>query len=344
MAANYASSKPTLALQTPSTANFPKDVLRDIPSAVSVPTPSSTTSLFREPLFSAGLPSAGLPSAGLAHTPTAPQSARIKSEEKTPITPPFAYLDFLRSCSLASPPLTGKTPLNRKSLAGSTASSTNTTDSSASASDQETREIDSAPSTATSENTDCAGDNLTHKTPMMAAAKLKSPGLAPIKVHPKITPINTTALPGSPAANGPRHPLSAPATGPSFPSLNLPASPACSNYGAVNSPLNSPWSARSVQSPFDWDAALKSRRFTEVPGSATAVDAGSIPGTPKTPNAKGTGSKRNSRSTIRHIREVVTRTVTYTPRGGPTPAKTPQVGPAPKGKRRKVDHDTAVET
>ncbi|OAA32778.1 hypothetical protein AAL_00243 [Moelleriella libera RCEF 2490] len=100
-------------------------------------------------------------------------------------------------------------------------------------------------------------------------------------------------------------PLSAPPTGAtvSFPSLRLPASPAISN---IDSPLSastvrSPFSARSVHSAFDWDAALKAR-FSEK-------------------------KQKPSSTSVRHVREVVTRTVTYTPR----------MDPAPRGKRRKVD-------
>ncbi|KAJ3490955.1 hypothetical protein NLG97_g5678 [Lecanicillium saksenae] len=64
----------------------------------------------------------------------------------------------------------------------------------------------------------------------------------------------------------------------------------------------SPYSARSVRSVFDWDAALKAHYADQ-----------------KRP--------KSSRTSVRHIREVVTRTVTYTPR----------MEPAPRGKRRKVE-------
>ncbi|OIW35634.1 hypothetical protein CONLIGDRAFT_66127 [Coniochaeta ligniaria NRRL 30616] len=301
--------KPTLALATPSTANFPKDVLRDIPSAISATTPLSALSMFREPLPSAGLPSAGLPC-------QTPMSARIKNEEKTPITPPLAYMDFLKSISLASPPLSGKMPLNRTSTSASTASDSTTSTADSSSSEQ----VDSAPSTATSEKTDvsCKCDDHEHAPKSAAPEKMKSPRAAAGRTAPM-----------SPLAIGPQYPMSAPATNLNFPSLNVPTSP-LSNCGGVDSP-KSPWSARSIRSPFDWDAALKSRRFTEVPGAAAASTSGAT--TPKTANAAVTGSKREARSTVRHVREVVTRTVTYTPR----------MAPAPKGKRRKLDHETAVD-
>ena len=326
MATNTAPQrKPTLALATPSTANFPKDVLRDIPSAISATTPLSALSRFGEPL-----PSAGLPSAGITYCQT-PMSARIKNEEKTPITPPLAYMDFLKNISLASPPLSGKMPLNRTSTSDSTASDSTTSTAESSSSEQDKGETDSAPSTASSEKTDvsCKCDDHKHApkpaaAEKVAAEKMKSPKAAAART-----------LPMSPLVTGPQYPMSAPATNPNFPSLN-PTSP-LSNYGGVNSPIT-PWSARSIRSPFDWDAALKGRRFTEIPGSAAAAAAeatASASGatTPKTANAAVTGSKRESRSTVRHIREVVTRTVTYTPR----------MAPAPKGKRRKLDHETAVD-
>ncbi|EFY85830.1 hypothetical protein J3458_002897 [Metarhizium acridum] len=115
-------------------------------------------------------------------------------------------------------------------------------------------------------------------------------------------PTTAPVVPPSPFTTS--APMSAPPTGPaSFPSLKLPPSPAISN---IDSPLSastlrSPFSARSVHSVFDWDAALKAR-FSDK-------------------------KQTSSRTSVRHIREVVTRTVTYTPR----------MDPAPRGKRRKVE-------
>ncbi|PHH86856.1 hypothetical protein CDD83_9670 [Cordyceps sp. RAO-2017] len=111
------------------------------------------------------------------------------------------------------------------------------------------------------------------------------------------------AAPASPYP--PLAPMSAPPIGAaSFPSLKLPPSPAISH---LDSPLSanmvrSPFSARSLHPVFDWDAALKAR-FSELKKHKT------------------------SRTSVRHIREVVTRTVTYTPK----------MDPAPRGKRRKVE-------
>ncbi|KAH6628029.1 hypothetical protein F5144DRAFT_494496 [Chaetomium tenue] len=333
------SARPTLRVSTPLTANFPHmppsaSELRSavsLPSAVSVNTPLSAisrTSAFRDPIPSSGLPSAGLPSAG-------PFSATIKLEHdllKTPITPPVAYLDFLKGMSLispclASPPQTGKAVLNRTSTVSTTSStsSARSNDSSASSSSTETEDsekekgdqIESAPSTARSELS-CECDE-TEKE------KEKTKGSKP-------APIDTTKKP-TPPRGGPSCPMSAPPAGPTvFPSMKLPASPAVTTAG-LYSP-RSPLSAASIRSPFDWEAALKSRRFAETPGGSKRPAEPETPGlreatagTPSTPGHK-------SRSSVRHIREVVTRTVTYTPR----------MAPAPKGKRRKIDTDTAVKS
>jgi len=112
--------------------------------------------------------------------------------------------------------------------------------------------------------------------------------------------------------------------------MKIPASPAVSTAG-LYSP-RTPLSGASVRSPFDWEAALKSRRFAETPGSKRPA-APETPGLPAGPTTPG-HAKRDSRSSVRHIREVVTRTVTYTPR----------MAPAPKGKRRKIDAETAVKS
>ncbi|KAM7193482.1 hypothetical protein V8F20_008385 [Naviculisporaceae sp. PSN 640] len=332
------SSKPVLRVSTPVTANFPSippsaSELRSaisLPSAVSDRTPLSAisrTSAFRDPLPSAGLPSAGLPSAG-------PLSATVKLEydlQKTPITPPVAYLDFLKSMSLvspslASPPQTGRAVINRTSTASSTLSNSSSSSTESAKSDESEKEkgeqIESAPSTARTELSESDDEEKPKEE-----KRPKSPKQIPAPINTKLppTPRNT------------EYPLSAPAAGSSvFPSLKLPASPAVSTAGLYSprSPLRSPLSAASVRSPFDWDAALKSRKFGETAGAKRQA----APDTPTTKNAPakpGPGhSKRESRSSVRHIREVVTRTVTYTPR----------MGPAPKGKRRKLDTETAVKT
>ncbi|KAK3392944.1 hypothetical protein B0H63DRAFT_4231 [Podospora didyma] len=338
------SSKPILTLSTPVTANFPNIAppsteLRSavsLPSAVSERTPLSAvsrTSAFRDPIPSSGLPSAGLPSAG-------PFSATIKLEydlQKTPITPPVAYLDFLKgmslvSPSLTSPPHTGRAAvLNRTSTASSTLSNTSsnsstssTSNDSANSEDDEKekieQQIESAPSTARSD-VSCECDS--EKTKETKEVKENKDKVEEKPKSPRPAPIDTKH---PPTPRGTHYPLSAPPAGPSvFPSMKLPNSPAVSTSG-LYSP-RSPLSA--VSSSFDWDAALKSKRFAETPGSKR-------PAAPETPNVPvtPTHAKRESRSSIRHIREVVTRTVTYTPR----------MAPAPKGKRRKIDPETAVES
>lgn len=301
------------SLATPTTGNFPSDALM---SASSVRTPHSASllkgSLPSAGLYSAGLPSAGLPSAPLEYPPT-PSMLSAKMEDKpepTPITPPLAYMDFLKSISVpspsvASPPLTaplmGKTPLQRTSTSGSTASTTSTASTAStvtiksedSAADSPAEvDLDSAPTTAStlSGTTDCSCScEHVHKSPKPSDISIKHPA-SPVGAYP----------------------LSAPATGPTnFPSLRVPPSP------AVDSPVRSPWSARSVKSPFDWDAALKAKRYSEVIKPPTS--------------AVGTGGAQSPRCekgrSVKHIREVVTRTVTYTPR----------MDPAPKGKRRKIE-------
>ncbi|EGZ76479.1 hypothetical protein NEUTE2DRAFT_98344 [Neurospora tetrasperma FGSC 2509] len=346
------STKPILKLSTPVTANFPNiprptDELRSavtLPSALSDRTPLSAisrTSAFRDPL--SALPSAGLPSAG-------PFSATLKVDhdlQKTPITPPVAYLDFLKcmqlvSPSLASPPQTGKVSLHRTSTASSlSTSSTNSHESessvdSATTDDSEKEkegQIDSAPSTARSdvssepeikveaeEREDKKVDEKEDKKEdgeNVGNGKEDKSRPAPITISQPPTPQSSL------------YPMSAPATGAAvFPSTKIPASPAIST-SALYSP-RTPLSAASVRSPFDWETALKLRRFAEVSSLKRSApsDAPAVSNPTSVPVAK------ESRSSIRHIREVVTRTVTYTPR----------MAPAPKGKRRKIDADTAIKS
>ncbi|KAI1398544.1 hypothetical protein F4819DRAFT_489488 [Hypoxylon fuscum] len=222
-------SKPKLAqLTTPVTATFPSEL-----SALSARTPLSAVPDFIKEEF--------------------------PSSTKTPISPPTAYMDFLKAMSVSSPVVPGKR--------------------SGSSTPEEDSAQDSVPSTASSEQTDCSCKCGNHKSP--------------------------NGIPPSPF---PSHPMSAPPTGAtSFPSLHIPPSPSPA-VSTVDSPLSatarSPFSARSVRSSFDWEAALKSRY------------------------AQDCRAQKSSAKSVRHIREVVTRTVTYTPR----------MEPAPKGKRRKTTH------
>ncbi|KAJ1331231.1 hypothetical protein MN608_04689 [Microdochium nivale] len=220
--------RPKLGLTTPVTATFPSELSAfSALSAVSARTPLSAIPVFIKDEFAFA--------------------------SNTPITPPVAYMDFLKAMS----------PVPHD-IKRSATSSTSEDDSA----------HDSMPSTASSDRTDCSckcGDH--------AAS---SPTSAAVSTYPTL-------------------PMSAPPTGAtSFPSLQVPRSPAVS---AMDSPIaRSPFSARSVRSPFDWEAALKARYSTDCRASKPAT------------------------KSVRHIREVVTRTVTYTPR----------MNPAPKGKRRKT--------
>ncbi|CAG8980917.1 hypothetical protein HYALB_00003776 [Hymenoscyphus albidus] len=220
MASTTTTTKPKLPqLETPLTSTFPSEL--------------SATSL-----------SARSPLPGYADF--------IKQEEyiKTPITPPSAYTDFLKSMNSPA--------LDSKSSGRSTPSSTPT----------------SAPSTGTSDHSDCSCNCETHKSPT------------------------------STTSNNFVFPSSAPSTG-RLGRLRIPPSPA---YSTVESPrsaasnVRSPFSARSARSPYDWDLKTKGRYFDVK-------------------------SPKTCRSSVRQVREIVTRTVTYTPR----------MSPAPKGKRRKIE-------
>jgi hypothetical protein len=84
--------------------------------------------------------------------------------------------------------------------------------------------------------------------------------------------------------------------------LRIPPSPAFSGSQSplsATSTLRSPFSARS---PYEWDIASQRKSFDLK-------------------------SPKTARCGVRHVREIVTRTVTYTPR----------MSAAPKGKRRKVE-------
>jgi hypothetical protein len=185
----------------------------------------------------------------------------IKREEdtlKTPITPPTAYTDFLKSMS----PITADKP----------SSSGRTTPTSAPS---------SAPSTGTSEHSDCSCNCDIHKSP--ASAPLPTSAFAFPSSAPSTGRLGRLRIPPSPAFSGNESPLSATPT------------------SAIRSPFSAR-SARSACSPYDWDYKTKGRYFDV-----------------KSPKA--------SRSSVRQVREIVTRTVTYTPR----------MSPAPKGKRRKIE-------
>lgn len=192
---------------------------------------------------------------------------------RTPISPPVAYTDFLfKASALGSPSIhCGETPSESAPTTASTSSAASTVSSQCSGARGRCERTISTSSVSTSGS-----------------------------VEEKLPPATAPLVPPSPFTTS--APMSAPPTGPAtFPSLKLPLSPAISS---ANSPsaAKSPFSARSVHSVFDWDAALRAR-FAEQK------------------------KQKAARSNVRHIREVVTRTVTYTPR----------MEPAPRGKRRKVE-------
>ncbi|EPE02502.1 hypothetical protein F503_06795 [Ophiostoma piceae UAMH 11346] len=385
------SRKPTLALTTPTTTSFPAEALK---SAASVRTPHSAIhSSWREAagLPSAGFLSAGLPSAGLSSAGLQSPIVAIKTEEgliKTPISPPVAYMDFLKMHSpITANPSSGLPPpstsqpnaaansasntntsrprlLHRASISGpvkispsslnatarskaNPAAASSTSLSSASSSDEESAELlagddalDSGPSTAassTSTGTDCSTScDCGHMDKNERSRK-----------SPKIARIDTSIPPSPFSANNFNFPMSAPAVGrTTFPSLKIPISPAIgNNLSQVNSPIRSPFSAKStIVSPFDWESALKARyaefkspsslskqQQTKTSSCSKCSKAPSTPATAPILTSDTTSSAAGTKSSIRHIREVVTRTVTYTPR----------MQAAPKGKKRKIECDEA---
>jgi hypothetical protein len=88
---------------------------------------------------------------------------------------------------------------------------------------------------------------------------------------------------------------------PSFSGGDSPLSAPLTASSAVHSPFSAR-SSRGPRSPYDWSCQSKAR-FIDI----------------KPPKSAG--------SNVRHVREILTRTVTYTPR----------MSPAPKGKRRKIE-------
>jgi hypothetical protein len=176
----------------------------------------------------------------------------IKQEDfiKTPITPPTAYTDFLKMAS----PVTA----DNKSSGRTTPTS--------------------APSTGSSEHSDCSCNCESHKSPTSASTNnhFVFPASAP-----STSRLGRLRIPPSPAFTGADSPLSATSA----------------------HTLRSPFSARSARSPYDWDIKSKGRYSFDIK------------------------SPKPARSSTRTVREIVTRTVTYTPR----------MSPAPKGKRRKIE-------
>ncbi|KAF2200006.1 hypothetical protein GQ43DRAFT_418975 [Delitschia confertaspora ATCC 74209] len=271
-------SKPTLpALKTPLSATYPSELRSPMVQSASALTPTF-----------------------------------FKREEslKTPITPPSAYLDFLKTLSpvLMSPLPTGT---SFKFEAGgnrptSTASVTSLTSTASSASCPPT----SAPITKTAPTSPassrasscCNCDSSKEKEPTeikkepVEPPKSASAPPAPVSTLPPTKPQAINIPPPSPFMR----PQSA-----RTPRLYIPQSP----YSPAGAAAQSPMSARSVQSPY------------------SAVS-------PKTWDL----DKRTGRTRRVSVREVVTRTVTYsnTPVDKKAPGF-PLVEAAPRGKRRKLE-------
>lgn len=211
----------------------------------------------------------------MVHSATTPIFANIKREEdlKTPITPPTAYLEFLKTLSpvLTSPMSTGTS--SRFVFEGSRPVSV--TSSASSASFTSTSAPKEKESPVTSRSSSCS-----RCEPPMSAPPTK---------------VQTISIP-------PPSPFTRPQSA-RTPRLYIPQSP----YSPAG--VRSPASAKSIKSPF----------------SAAS---------PKT----GVSEIKTGRSRRVSVREVVTRTVTYhtTPIDAKAPSF-PQIDPAPRGKRRKIE-------
>ncbi|KAH8180049.1 hypothetical protein LIA77_01568 [Sarocladium implicatum] len=258
--------------------------------------------------FPSDITSATVSASATSATPVSAVSMYIKQEPadyiKTPISPPVAYTDFLTKAMFLSSPSVASTP--------TTATTSVPISASAAALAAASGDISpgSVPSTANSEKSQASSKaDVQGPSPASSTTSVNTTASESNKANTKPSPPATaTCVPPSPysasATAAARGPLSAPPTGPAtFPSLRLPPSPAISHLDSPHS-ARSPFSARSINnsSVFDWDAALKAR-FAEQ------------------------RKQKSTRTSVRHIREVVTRTVTYTPK----------MDPAPKGKRRKLE-------
>ncbi|KAF2743962.1 hypothetical protein M011DRAFT_496567 [Sporormia fimetaria CBS 119925] len=212
----------------------------------------------------------------------------IKREEslKTPITPPVAYLDFLKSLSpvIMSPLNTGTSTkfvfgADRPSLTPSTSSGSFTPTSAPTEKPAEKESEKESPSSSRSSS--CTCDTSKPEPPMSAPP----------------TKVTTVAIP-------PPSPFSRPQTA-RTPRLYIPQSP----YSP--SGVRSPASAHSAKSPFS-AASPRTWDLDKKPGRTRRVS----------------------------VREVVTRTVTYSSTNTPVDGKAPQfpqIDPAPRGKRRKIE-------
>jgi hypothetical protein len=269
MAATTESKPPLSALKTPLSATYPSEL--------------------RSPMVQS------------ATTPTF-----IKREEslKTPITPPTAYLDFLKTLSpvLVSPMPSGTSQKfvfeanrpNSMASVTSSMSSGNFTPTSAPA-DKASPTSSRASSCCHCETKNKDKENDKDKDTTSSTPEKQQPPEPPMSAPPTNT--HTVTIP-------PPSPFTRPQSA-RTPRLYIPQSP----YSP--SSVRSPASAHSVNSPYSavspksWDLEKKTGRTRRV-----------------------------------SVREVVTRTVTYSTTSTPVDGKAPnfpQIDPAPRGKRRKLE-------
>ncbi|KAF2178555.1 hypothetical protein K469DRAFT_329681 [Zopfia rhizophila CBS 207.26] len=226
----------------------------------------------------------------MVHSASTPTFASIKKEEslRTPITPPTAYLDFLKTLSpvLMSPLATGTSSKfvfegNRPISTASMASVTSSASSGSFTSTSHPVDKASPASPASSRASSCC--NCDH-------SKQEPPKSAPP------TKVDTVTIP-------PPSPFMRPQSA-RTPRLYIPQSP----YSPAS--VRSPMSAHSVHSPYSAGVSPKSWDLEKKTGRTRRVS----------------------------VREVVTRTVTYssTPVDAQAP-NFPQIDPAPRGKRRKIE-------
>ncbi|CAK7271915.1 hypothetical protein SEPCBS119000_004851 [Sporothrix epigloea] len=313
----------------------------------------SFSSLPSAGLPSAGLPSAGLHSAGLLISPYSPMVA-IRTQEsllKTPLSPAVAYMDFLKEIrpsaglKTSTPePTTIFAPSNPAKPSPLIPTTTAVADTKAASSTKVTESkysFGSRSSSAALSSLGNASDSRTTNENHRHGRLRKSP---------KISRINTTV-----AAN-PCGDSSCPLSAPPSSRTTFLRLPTISN---TNSPDRPPFSAKpaSITSAFDWESALEARyakfkspkaqSFVRTPDSASQPSCKEGPPAalathPLTPSAASSTktvrvSRDVARNSMRHIREVVTHTVTYKSRLEP-----PCILAPPKGKKRKMGCDKSA--
>ncbi|CAK7270991.1 hypothetical protein SEPCBS57363_004386 [Sporothrix epigloea] len=307
---------------------------------------------------SAGLPSAGLHSAGLLSTGPYSPLVAIKSEEsllKAPLSPAVAYIDFLKVASPVAGPDISTLALPTTFAASDPAKQSSLTSTTKRAALTKTR---SSIKDTETEFTFGSGPFSAALVPSSNALKLRAYDHGhrhrhkQVRKSPKIARIDTTITTGPNA--GSFCPMSAPPMGRTMSfDLSVPASPIVSDSKVL---VQSPFSAKpaGVTSAFDWESALKARYAefkspkspppARLPGPASqnsckdripaAAATKSFAPTASSLSTSVTAARNAAKTSMRHIREVVTRTVTYKPRMEPL-----CLIAAPKGKKRKIGCD-----